>query len=233
MKRLWKQYTEKMDGASLRERAMIFAAAATLLIAALNFALIEPELVKQRRLSREVAQRQGEIKLMQEQIQAIALTRKADPDREMRVRSEALRRQIAELESKLAEEQRRFAPSAQVGALLEEMLSRNRRLMLVDMRTLPAATLGGEGGEAPKPAAQKPAAAKPAAPVPRGQIYRHGVEITVSGTYLDLLAYLKDLEKLPNQMYWGKLELAVSAHPQVTMKLSVYTLSLDLAWLVV
>ena len=55
----------------------------------------------------------------------------------------------------------------------------------------------------------------------------------MSGTYLDLLAYLKDLEKLPSQMYWGKLDLNVAAHPQVTMKLSVYTLSLDLAWLVV
>ena len=53
------------------------------------------------------------------------------------------------------------------------------------------------------------------------------------GTYLELLAYLRDLEKLPNQMYWGRLELGVGAYPQVTPKLSVYTLSLDLAWLVV
>jgi hypothetical protein len=30
-----------------------------------------------------------------------------------------------------------------------------------------------------------------------------------------LLAYLRDLEKLPNQMYWGKLDLSVAA-PQVT-----------------
>ena len=55
----------------------------------------------------------------------------------------------------------------------------------------------------------------------------------MTGSYLDLLAYLKDLEKLPNQMYWGKLDLTVAAYPQVTLKLSVYTLSLDPAWLVV
>jgi len=55
----------------------------------------------------------------------------------------------------------------------------------------------------------------------------------VSGSYLDLLAYLKDLEKLPNQLYWGKLDLNAAAYPQVTLKLSVYTLSLNLAWLVV
>jgi MSHA biogenesis protein MshJ len=227
MKKLWQKYAGKMEAASLRERVMIFAGAAVVLIALLNATLIEPELVKQRRLSGEVALRQGEIKKMQEELQKLALARQADPDQLNRRQIESLRRQIAEVEAKLNEEQRKFAPPDRIGALLEEMLSRNRRLQLVDMRTLPVAALG-QGG-----AVEKPAAGKPPASGPGGPIYRHGVEITVKGTYLELLAYLRDLEKLPNQMYWGKLELAVAAHPQVTLKLSVYTLSLDLAWLIV
>jgi MSHA biogenesis protein MshJ len=232
MKRLWLQYAAKMEAASLRERAMIFAALVLVLIAGLNAALIEPELVKQRRLSAEVAQRQGEIRKMQEQLQALALARQADPDQANRRRLEALRRRITDLEAELTLEQRKFAPPERIGALLEEMLSRNRKLQLVDMRTLPVAAIGAPE----KPAAQAPAdkpPAKPAAAGPGGPIYRHGLEITVRGSYLDLLAYLRELEKLPNQMYWGKLDLSVAAHPQVTLKLSVYTLSLDLAWMVV
>jgi MSHA biogenesis protein MshJ len=228
MKNLWRKYAAKMEAASLRERALVFAGAAVVLIALLNATLIEPELVKQRRLSGEVALRQGEIKKMQEQLQKLALARQANPDQLNRHQIETLRRQIAEVEAKLNEEQRKFAPPDRIGALLEEMLSRNRRLQLVDMRTLPVAALG-QGGAAEK----QPAAGKPPAPGQGSPIYRHGVEITVRGTYLELLAYLRDLEKLPNQMYWGKLELAVAAHPQVTLKLSVYTLSLDLAWLIV
>ena len=222
MKRLWQQYAAKMEAATLRERVMIFAAAAVVLIALLNAVLIEPELVKQRRLSKEVADRQGDIRKIQEQLQAMALARQADPDRVKRSRLETLRRQVATAEAKLLEEQRKFAPPERIGPLLEEMLSRNRRLRLVDMRTLPAAALNSAG------ATQKPPAPSAGAP-----IYRHGVEITVTGSYLDLLAYLRDLEKLPNQMYWGKLDLSVASHPQVTLKLSVYTLSLDLAWLIV
>lgn len=243
MKRLWQRYSERVDAASPRERVLIFAAAAVVLIAALSTLLIEPQLAKQRRLSREIAQRQGEIRTLQEQLQKIALVRESDPDRTSRQKLEELKRRISATEARLAEEQRKFAPPAQVGAMLEEMLSRNRRLSLVDMRTLPVATLGSDRGEPVKPAAEKPAAAKPAAEKPAAAkpadsgaqklIYRHGVEITLTGTYLELLAYLRELEKLPSQMYWGKLELNVSAHPQVTLKLSVYTLSLDLAWLVV
>lgn len=235
MKRFWHQYSAKVDAFSLRERVMIFAGAAVVLIALLNAALIEPEFLKQRRLSREVSQRQGEIRVMREQLQKMAMVRQADPDQALRRQLEALRAKAAELDKRLAEEQRKFAPPDRIGALLEEMLSRNRRLQLVDMRTLPVAALGraAEGVKSPaKPATDKPAATGTPSPA-SGPIYRHGVEITVTGSYLDLLAYLRDLEKLPNQMYWGNLDLAVAAYPQVTLKLSVYTLSLDLAWLIV
>lgn len=229
MKRLWQRYTERIDAASLRERVMIFAAAAVVLVALLNALLIEPELARQRRYSREAAQRQTEVKALQAQLENLARARQAGPDQAEQRRLEEMNKRIAELEARLAEEQRKFVPPDQIGSVLEEMLSRNRKLQLVDMRTLPVTTLGGEPG-ADKPPAAKPAAKPPAA---GGQIYRHGVELTVAGTYLDLLAYLRDLEKLPSQMYWGRLDLNVAAYPQVTLKLSVYTLSLDLAWMVV
>ena len=235
MKRLWKQYADRIDSATLRERAMIFAAAVVVLVLLMNSLLIEPQLVRQKQLSREIAQRQEGMRALQQQLEKLANERRANPDEAGRRRLEETRKRLAEVDAKLLEEQRRFAPPEQIGPILEEMLSRNRRLKLVDMRTLPAAPLeagmdkagAAKPGEA-KPAADKPAAAKPAG---QGQIYRHGVELTVTGTYLDLLAYLKALEKLPSQMYWGRLELSAAAHPQVTLKLSVYTLSLDPAWM--
>jgi MSHA biogenesis protein MshJ len=233
MKRIWQQYAARMELASLRERAMVFTAAAVVLVYVLNALLIEPELARQKRLSAEVAQRQIDIRAMQEQVQAMALARQANPDSVKRKQLEALRAQASELDAQLAEEQRKFAPPEKVGALLEEMLARNRKLQLVDMRTLPVAAISvAGGGDKPAAAPAAPGAAAKAATT-NGPIYRHGVEITVSGGYLDLLAYLRELEKLPNQMYWGKLDLTVTAYPQVMLKLSVYTLSLDLAWLVV
>src|SRR5262249_908199 len=150
--------------------------------------------VKQRRLSREVALRQAEIKALQSQLETLARSRGGDAEQADRRRLEDMRKRIAEVETRLTEEQRKFAPPEQIGPMLEPMLSRNRRLTLVDMRTRPAAALGGSE----KPAAEKPGTDKAAASKPlstgSGLIYRHGVEFTVTGTYLDLLAYLKDLE---------------------------------------
>ena len=62
-------------------------------------------------------------------------------------------------------------------------------------------------------------------------IYRHGMELTVSGGYLELLRYLEQLEGLPTQLYWTALDLNAASYPSHRMKIVVYTLSLDRSWL--
>ncbi|WP_374562667.1 hypothetical protein [Ideonella sp.] len=63
-------------------------------------------------------------------------------------------------------------------------------------------------------------------------LYRHGVEITVEGAYGDLMGYLASLEALPGpRLLWGGVKLKVEKHPTVQLSLTVYTLSLDRAWL--
>jgi MSHA biogenesis protein MshJ len=63
------------------------------------------------------------------------------------------------------------------------------------------------------------------------QIYKHGVRITVRGSYLDLLSYAAALEKLPEQMFWGEAKLSVEKYPDSLFTLTLYTLSLDKTWL--
>ncbi|MEY4907473.1 MAG: hypothetical protein RL260_1191 [Pseudomonadota bacterium] len=61
-------------------------------------------------------------------------------------------------------------------------------------------------------------------------LYRHGVELTVEGRYIDLLDYLKTLEASPQRLLWGGLKLQVLQHPQVLLTLRLHTLSTDAHW---
>jgi MSHA biogenesis protein MshJ len=45
------------------------------------------------------------------------------------------------------------------------------------------------------------------------------------------LRYLEELERLPTHLYWTALELDAARYPSHTLKIVVYTLSLDAAWL--
>jgi len=225
VKQLWKRYAERIDTLSLRERVMVFAASMAVLLGLTYSVYIDPQVQKERRLSAAIATKQVESKALQDQVTKVATSRGLDPDRAPRERLEAARRQLAEIEGQVAAEERKFTAPEQMRLVIEELLARNRAIELQGMRSLPTTSIA----EARAPSAAKPAA-DAASPAER-LIYRHGVEVTVRGSYLDLLAYLADLERMPTQIYWSALEIDAGSFPKHTMKLTVYTLSLDRAWL--
>jgi len=224
------KFFERVDTMALRERAMIFFAAALVLVVGMYNALVEPRLAAQRKMSAQIQARQAEIGTLQSQAAKLVASREVDPDRPLRERLAKAKEDLGVLEKEIAAERKRFTSPEQIKSVLEEVLGRSRNLRLVDLKTLPVSTISDAARR--DQSAGSPAA-KPGAARPETLIYRHGVEIGVSGPYLDLLAYLQQLERLPGSMFWGRLELNVDEHPVVTMRFTVYTLSLDRAWMIV
>jgi MSHA biogenesis protein MshJ len=62
-------------------------------------------------------------------------------------------------------------------------------------------------------------------------VYKHGMNIEVTGGYLDILHYLKSLEALPWKVFWGKVSLKTENHPDSRVSLLIYTLSTHEAWI--
>jgi MSHA biogenesis protein MshJ len=210
-----KRYMERVDNATLRERVMLFGAAALALAYVLNALLIQPLRDTQRRLGQEVAQSERELRSVQTELQRLARERQVDPEAQMRKRAADLRAEVTALDARIQQEQRLFTTPQRMREVLEEMLERDKRLRLVELKTLPVADLTAAQGQSAR------------------RIFRHGIELTVAGSYLDLYAYLAALEQIPTQLYWGRVEMSVAAYPVATLKMTVYTLSFDQAWLVV
>ena len=226
MRAMLQRLAERIDAASLRERALIFIALLVLVATFMDTLLIDAQVSKEKRLRRDIAARQAEAAALQDKLGQLVRARAADPDRALRERLELVRAQTAEVETRILEEQRRFTDPRQMRAVLEEMLARNGRVTLIGMKSLATTLITDSRPEAPrvKRAAEAGASGE-------RSVYRHGIELRVAGSYLDLLAYLKELERLPTQLYWGGAELGSDAYPVVTLKVTVYTLSLDKSWL--
>lgn len=213
----------KVDGMSLRERALIFAAAAFLLVSLIDSFFLNPLLQQQKKLSAQVVQQQEKMKEIQAQLAALLQAKQADATSPQRERIRQLRQQIADGDTYLQGRRDKLVPPERMPALLEQMLKRNGRLQLVAMNTLPVTPFIEQAADAT--IAQAP---------PDGQerqMYKHGVQITVRGSYADLLQYLTALEKLPPRMFWGMAKMNVVQHPSVELTLTLYTLSLDKTWL--
>ncbi len=208
----------RIDATSLRERVLLFIAVAAVLIAVADSLVISPVAERERKLNAMIAGYQAELNTAETYIRNMVNARGADPDAAARARHQSLLDQIAQIDAQIAQEQERFTSPERMRSILEETLQATPGVQLVQLKSLPTETLaemapatGGAGGV-------------------RTRIYRHGFELTVGGGYFDLFAYLRYLERMP-RIYWGKADYAVSGYPKATLKLTVYTLSLDRTWI--
>jgi MSHA biogenesis protein MshJ len=216
----------KVDGLSLRERALVFLAVAALVVTIIESWVLEPLLVKQKMLSVQVVQQQEKMKEVLAQIENLVQAKRADANSPQRERIRILRQQIADGDAYLKDRRDKLVPPEKMAALLEQVLNKNGQLQLVALSTLPVSLLIEPSGDTP--AAQTTGAIQAGL---EKQIYKHGVQITVRGSYADLVQYLTALEKLPTQMFWGAAKMDVVKHPTVELTLTLYTLSLDKTWL--
>lgn len=225
MKQQWRRLADKIDALNLRERLLVFIMAALLLVTLINTVALDPLRAAQKNLSQQVIQRQGKVTALQAQIQAVLETSQHDPDAQNRARLERLKQQLAQSDATLQGLQHGLVAPDKMAGLLRDIIGKNQRLQLVNMTTLPASSLMAS-------AETKSAGGASTAVTPSdAQLYKHGVEITVLGSYPDLMNYLAELEKLPWQMFWGKVSLEVEGYPKARLVLTLYTLSLDKIWL--
>jgi len=231
MKQQWQRLVLRIDALSLRERAIMFAAAALVIITLVDKAVIDPLFRQQKMLTEQINHSQAKLAEVRNSIQQGVRAQSRDPDAENRERLKQLSEQLRQKQAELSELQKGLVSPDKMPELLEGLLRRNGGLRLVSLKTLPAANLveqpaaGGEGGK-DKLAAQT---AQTATPVP--PVYKHGVEIIVQGSYLDMVSYMSQLESLPWQLFWGGAQLDAEEYPQARLTLTLYTLSLDKKWL--
>lgn len=224
MKERWQQLSGKFNAMTLRERVMVLASVIIATVAIFNFLVLDPLLVRKRQLTGELATARAGITtaVNMQKLQA------ADPDAVKRAYRDALLKQVAEIDKKMQALQKTLVPPDQMAKLLEGMLSRDRGLQLVSLHKLPARRFEAPGA----PKADTPGTAK-AADQPERGIYQHSFELTIQGSYADLTNYLARLEKLPWQMFWGKVSVDAEHYPRIELTLTVHTLSLNRAWLIV
>lgn len=214
---------QKFDAMSLRERVMVAAAAAILTFFLIDALLLSAWSRQNAGLKASIAGQREESVRVSAQLKEMQGQISAHPDVQARGRIQEIEEKIAAIDASLQSSAKQLVPPDRMASMLEDILKRNRRLQLVKMTTVPAAELLG-----------RPQAAEAKAGDAGSQnIFKHGVELTLRGSYFDMLDYLAQIEALPWQMYWGQLRLDARDYSRPELKLTLYTLSLDKTWLTI
>lgn len=215
MRLWWRDLLDRIDALSLRERALVLLAALVLIAALWDSLLMRPIDRSRQRMEPEVVSLRAEVQRLDAAITELANERGGDPNAAFRAQVQQERTGISDLDRQLGGLTSGLIAPEQMVQVLDQVLDRSKPLDLVALRSLPAEPL----------ASLVPDEALPS------RIFRHGVEIELEGTYLDLLAYLRALDQLQWRFYWQTLELDVTAHPRLRVKLTAYTLGQEEAWI--
>ncbi|HEU4778103.1 MAG TPA: hypothetical protein VFS95_14905 [Telluria sp.] len=216
IKLYWKKLSTRVDALTLRERALLFAMAAGLIIFTVFFFFLNPAYTGQKTLLMTMSSQQDNISGVEAEITQTIIVHSTDPDAADRVRLQKLRADAQALSASLTAMQQGMVPAERMSGLLERILRSQRSLKLVSMRTL-------RDGEAEA----QPAAG---AAAPPELLHRHGVEVVVQGSYADMVAYMEALEAMQGQVFWGGATIKTQTWPQSTLTLVVYTVNLDKKW---
>lgn len=219
----------RIDALTLRERGLLFAAAAAVIVFVGHTMVLGPIYRAQDLLRDQISQQRNNMIGLDGEITAKVQAYQVDPDAPARARLQAVQQETAALGDSLLAMEHGLVPPERMAPLLDTILRANGRLKLVSMRTLPAEGVGAPAGAdktAPAAAPARDAAAKPA-----DLLYRHGVEVTVRGNYLDMVDYMSAHEAMPTRLFWGRAQLDVEEYPASRLTLTLYTLSLDRKWM--
>jgi MSHA biogenesis protein MshJ len=224
----------RVDALTVRERGLLFAACAAVIVFIGHSLVLGPLYRTQAALREQIGQQQNNLMGMDGEISARIQAFQVDPDAPARQSLENIRQETAALGDSLLAMEHGLVPPERMAPLLDTILRANARLTLVSMRTLPVEPLSALGTGAQAAPAPSPAAPGTAAPAPAPTtelLYRHGVEVTVRGNYLDMVDYMSALEAMPTRLFWGRAQLDVEAYPAARLTLTLYTLSLDRKWM--
>lgn len=209
------------DGRAERERLLIGAAVLAISFMVADALWLTPAYARWRAVHQQMsAARHAQATALQEQqrLQSLSQLQAAEAERELAL----WRGRVREGEAALRQYAAGLVGPERMVPLLERLLAGHGRVRVRGLQSLPKTDLLAAEAAASAPAAD-------ARPLPA--LYRHGVEITLEGSYADLVAYLKDLEAMPERLLWSALRFKVEQHPRALLTLRVHTLSLERHWL--
>lgn len=208
----------RIDAMSLRERTIMFVSLLVALFLLADQVLFPTLRSQQKQLEKQTSDQLVQLTTINDQITRIVRENTEDPDVVLRARLAELNKRYADLEVSSADITRGLVGPREMARLAQTLLRDNGALQLVKAENLPAEAI-------PLSENEKPGG------VTGPSVYRHGLRLQVKGSYADIVRYLHTLERLNWRVMWGEVKLETRQYPSSIATLTLYTLSLDKAWI--
>lgn len=211
----WSALSERFLALQARERALVTITLVVVILLGGWQLGVAPEVKRAEVARAQTVNLQRDVQDLESRLASLQVELAKDPNQSLRQQQARLETRLDELQAEMATVTSGLVSPEAMVDLLRQILSKHQSLTLeaVSYQTAtPVLVPGNDAGETP-------------------DLYRHGVTVTVSGRYFDLLTYLRELESLDDRLGWSALEYEVEEWPRGRMQIHLKTLSLNEEWL--
>jgi MSHA biogenesis protein MshJ len=205
----WQKQALRIDALSLRERAFLFLSIIVCCLAVVDTLWLSPAQVAYKLATQRFTAQGVELTRLRAELSAVAQPVDA---------SKAVREDIAAANLRLDainQEIKAVAPLAEGGPAVEQAL-------VQFLRRQAGLTLIRTGTVSTTPLLAATAAVTAGAAGTQPVLSRRGLELSVSGSYADMVGYLRTLETALPTLRWGSLEVkATKQKPELTLQVFV------------
>ena len=210
MKQRWQQLALRIDAMQLRERVFLFLTVIISCAALADTLWLSPAQTAHKQAIQRYTTQEAELQRLRNDLKSMAQPVDAN---------QSVRQEIAEVNQRLDainQEIRAVAPLAEGGPAIEQAL-------VQFLRRQEGLTLLGTGTLQSDGAGQAAAANAPPAPAGTPAVLsRRGLELTVAGSYADMVRYVRTLESALPTLRWGTLQLKTTQQtPEMTLQVFV------------
>ena len=219
MKEQFIEWQQKIDQLSQRERVLVFAVIAALLIFIMLSLLIDPVLKERSSKAQQVRQLQVSTASHRNELAIVNAELEAGVNRIKLQQRDRLIEQKAKLDQRIEQSVVGMIPPQMMTEVLETVLSQDSELQLLALENLPVAAIIEQSLDEGETIDDKLG------------LYKHRFVLTLRGNYLSTVRYFEKLKRLPWRFHWDSLNYEVTDFPNAIITLQVHTVSRSEDWI--
>jgi len=212
-------YLARFDALAERERVAVGVLILVSVAMFFYLLLVEPKMLQAEVVDKQITSTQMQLRASEQQIALLQKRLKQDPNAQNQQLLTRLQKQKQQIDEQLQVKMGGLIAPSQMAQVLEAVLTQTTALKLEKLNNLAVRPLiedePGKNEHVLKDVG----------------VYRHGLQIEFRGSYLQMLAYLKALQSLPWNFYWGSIEVSMDKYPQAQIVMTVHTLSFTPGWI--
>ena len=224
MNESWKNYSAKFLTISPREQYLILFAGLFAIIFLLFTFGIEENANKITRLEKQINQAKNSINTSQSTIDVLQQSLNKDPNIAVEKQISIYAKKLSTIDDALLLLTSDLINPIQMRFALIDLLKTQPTVSLLSFEVIEAQPIK-LSNENEKDAVQSTANKSENESKPSLVLYKHGIKLTLKGSYFQLRDYLKQLEKLEWKFFWKDFDYQLKAYPHSELKIEMYSLS--------